>query len=114
MSQIEIGDLVVNPGTSAKGKLGSFYREDGSEAPIPLIVVNGAQDGPTLWLSAVMHGQELTGMAVIWELVKKHLDPNTLHGAVVAVPLLNPFSFTGGTYFTPQDGLNLHSCFPGE
>jgi predicted deacylase len=86
MSQIKVGDLVVVPGTSAKGKLGSFYREDGSEAPIPLMVVNGAKDGPTLWLSAVMHGQELTGMAVIWELVKKHLDPKTFQGAVVAVP----------------------------
>jgi predicted deacylase len=114
MPNMEIGDLVVPPGTAAKGKLGVFYREDGSEVPIPLMVLHGGTEGPILWLSAVMHGQELTGMAVIWELVKKQLDPESLKGTVIAVPLLNPFSFTGGTYFTPQDGLNLHSCFPGD
>ena len=111
---MEVGNLEVAPGNVEKGHLGTFYREDGAAVEIPLIVVNGAEDGPILWLSAGMHGQELSGVGVIWELVKERIDRSKLHGAVIAVPFMNPFSFTGGTYFTPQDGLNLHSAFPGD
>lgn len=111
---MKVGNLNVSPGSIEKGCLGTFYRQDGAAVDIPLIVINGAGDGPTLWLSAGMHGQELSGVGVIWELVKERIDPAQLHGSIIAVPFMNPFSFTGGTYFTPQDGLNLHSAFPGD
>lgn len=111
---MKVGNLEVAPGTSEKGRLGTFYREDGAAVHIPLIVVNGSEDGPILWLSAGMHGQELSGVGVIWELVNERIESSNLHGAVIAAPFMNPFSFTGGTYFTPQDGLNLHNAFPGD
>lgn len=114
MKALKVGNLEVSPGALKKGSLGTFYREDGVAVHIPLIVINGAEDGPTLWLSAGMHGQELSGVGVIWELVNERIEPSNLRGAVIAVPFMNPFSFTGGTYFTPQDGLNLHSFFPGD
>jgi len=114
MKSLKVGNLDVPPGKVEKGSLGTFYREDGAAVDIPLIVINGAGDGPTLWLSAGMHGQELSGVGVIWELVRDKVKPASLKGAVIAVPFMNPFSFTGGTYFTPQDGLNLHSTFPGD
>jgi predicted deacylase len=114
MKTLKVGNLEVPPGSREKGRLGTFYREDGAPVHIPLIVINGTEDGPTLWLSSGMHGQELSGVGVIWELVKERIDPSKLHGAIIAVPFMNPFSFTGGTYFTPQDGLNLHNSFPGD
>jgi predicted deacylase len=114
MRKIKVGNLNVAPGMLEKGRLGTFYREDGAAVEIPLIVINGAGDGPTLWLSAGMHGQELSGVGVIWELVNERIKPSNLQGALIIVPFMNPFSFTGGTYFTPQDGLNLHSAFPGD
>lgn len=114
MSNFTIGDVVAEAGTVARGKLGSVYLSDGTAVDIPLMIVNGAEDGPVLWVSAAMHGQELSGIAVVWDIVKQHLDPQTLRGTVVAPPLLNPLSFNGGTYFTPQDGYNINRVFPGD
>ena len=114
MRAFSVGDVTVQPGSTARGKLGSIYLSDGTAVDIPLIVVNGAQAGPALWVSAAMHGQELSGIGVIWELVKNRIDPAKLRGTVVAAPLLNPLSFNGGTYFTPQDGYNINRVFPGD
>jgi predicted deacylase len=78
------------------------------------MAVRGFEDGPILWLGAAMHGQELSGIPIIWEIIKGRLDPKKLRGTVVGSPLQNPFSFNGRTYFTPQDGYNLNRVFPGQ
>lgn len=114
MSSFSIGDLSLNPGQYATGKLGTFYLSDGTPVNIPLMGVRGQHEGPTLWLSAAMHGQELSGIPVIWEVIKKLVDPKVLRGTVVGSPLLNPFSFNGRTYFTPEDGYNVNRVFPGD
>lgn len=114
MSSFRIGDLTLEPGQRAQGRLGTFYLSDGSEVGIPLMGVRGKEDGPVLWLSAAMHGQELSGIPVVWEVIKELVDPQTLRGTVVGSPLLNPFSFNGRTYFTPEDGYNVNRVFPGD
>lgn len=113
MKALTFGDISIEPGETRRGRLGSVYLFDGTRVDIPLAAVRGKQDGPVFWLSAAMHGQELSGIGVIWEVLKQ-LDPNTLRGTVVAAPLLNPLSFSGGTYFTPQDGYNMDHVFPGN
>lgn len=114
MTNLSFGDITVAPGESKRGTLGSIYLFDGTRLDLPLAVVRGQKDGPVFWLSAAMHGQELSGIAAIWEILKKHIDPGTLRGTIVAAPLLNPLSFGGGTYFTPQDGYNFNRVFPGS
>ena len=114
MSAFSIGELTVNPGERVQGNLGRFYLSDGSEIKIPLMVLRGKQESPKLWLGAAMHGQELSGIPVIWRIVKDLVDPETLRGTVVGAPLLNPFSFNGRTYFTPEDGYNVNRVFPGD
>jgi predicted deacylase len=106
--------MSVAPGQRTQGKLGTFYLADGTAVDIPLFVVRGKKDGPKLWIGAAMHGQELSGIAVIWEVLKRHIDLDTLCGTVVGAPLLNPFSFNGRTYFTPEDGYNVNRVFPGD
>lgn len=114
MKAFSIGNITAQPGTVAKGKLGSLYLSEGTEVNIPLVVVHGVSAGPVLWLSAAMHGQELSGIEVLWDIASKKIDPKTLKGTVVAAPLLNPFSFNGGTYFNPLDGYNINRVFPGD
>ncbi|HSM55051.1 MAG TPA: succinylglutamate desuccinylase/aspartoacylase family protein [Candidatus Sulfomarinibacteraceae bacterium] len=114
MSTLNIGNLKLEPGQRARGVLGTFYQSDGTKVSIPLMGVRGKQEGPVLWLSAAMHGQELSGIPVVWEIIKQHTDPDTLRGAVVGAPILNPFSFNGRTYFTPEDGYNVNRVFPGD
>ncbi len=114
MTAFTIGDLTLDLGEMAKGKLGTFYLSDGTPVDIPLMAVRGVHDGPVLWLGAAMHGQELSGIPVIWEIIKERVDPQSLRGAIVGAPLINPFSFNGRTYFTPEDGYNINRVFPGD
>jgi hypothetical protein len=110
----EIGDIIVGRGERKYGKLGRFYLSDGTGVDIPLMAVRGDEEGPILWISAAMHGQEMSGIPVIWEIIRERLDPEGFRGTVVGAPLLNPFSFNGRTYYTPEDGYNLNRVFPGD
>lgn len=114
MTTFNIGDIKLAPGERAQGKLGTFYQSDGTEVAIPVMGVRGRREGPVLWLSAAMHGQEMSGIPVVWQIIKELVDPETLRGTVVGSPLLNPFSFNGRTYFTPEDGYNVNRVFPGD
>jgi hypothetical protein len=55
---------------------------------LPVIVVRGAKDGPTLGVTAAIHGDELNGIGLIHRLLDG-LDPSMLTGSVVAVPVVN-------------------------
>jgi predicted deacylase len=114
MEAFKMGNIAAGPATLERGILGSVYLLNGAPVNIPLMILRGRTEGPVLWLSAGMHGQELVGTGIIWELIRQRLDPATLRGTIAAVPLMNPLSFAGGTYFTPQDGFNLSSAFPGD
>lgn len=114
MSSFSVGDISLQPGQKAQGILGTIALSDSTEVNISVMAMRGVEDGPVLWLDAAMHGQELAGIAIIWEVLKNRLDPNALKGTVVGAPLLNPLSFNAGTYYTPQDGLNFNRVFPGD
>jgi predicted deacylase len=114
MESFQIGDISISKGERVNGKLGTFYLSDGTAVDIPLMAVRGEQDGPILWISAAMHGQEMSGIPVIWKIIKEYLNTKKLRGTVVGAPLLNPFSFNGRTYYTPEDGYNVNRVFPGN
>jgi predicted deacylase len=114
VNDFSIGDITVRAGERATGKLGTFYLSDGTAVDIPLMVLRGELEGPVLWLSAAMHGQEMSGIPVVWNIIKERVDPRSLRGTIVGAPLLNPFSFNGRTYFTPEDGYNVNRVFPGD
>lgn len=114
MEPITIGNVTGISGEVVRGELGTIQLADGTPVRIPLVIIQGTEPGPILWVSAAMHGQEMSGIAVIWELMRGRFDPRSLRGTVALAPVLNPLSFTGQTYFTPQDGYNLNRSFPGD
>ena len=60
----------------------------GTHISLPLRVLHGPVDGPTVWLSAVVHGDEVAGVEIIRR-VLANLDPRKLRGTVLAVTLVN-------------------------
>src|SRR5206468_1298877 len=42
------------------------------------------------------------------------LDPATLDGRLVLVPIANPLAFNAGSRVSPEDGVNLNRVFPGN
>jgi predicted deacylase len=113
-SKLTVGDVTVGRGEMAFGKLVPGRMAWSQELSVPLVVVNGVDDGPRLWLSAVVHGPEATGTEVIRRVLREALDPEELRGSIIAVPIANPLAFQAATYDTPEDGYNLNRVFPGN
>lgn len=80
--------------------------------PIPVLLAHGAKPGKTLVVTAGIHGDEYEGVRAIFDL-HTELDPATLSGSVLAVPVANPPAFRNGTRSSPLDGANLARTFPG-
>ncbi|OAV44942.1 succinylglutamate desuccinylase/aspartoacylase family protein [Lewinella sp. 4G2] len=84
----------------------------GNPMVVPLMVARGANPGPTLGLTAAIHGDELNGISVIQRLFAD-LDVSTLNGTVVAIPVVNiPGFFRQQRFFA--DGVDLNHLMPGK
>lgn len=70
-------------------------------------------DGPTLVLTAGVHGDEYEGQIALTELVLS-LDPDKIRGRVIILPRVNAPACDAGVRSTPIDGLNLNRAFPGR
>jgi hypothetical protein len=81
---------------------------------VPLIEINGSEDGPLLTVVAGVHGCEYASMAGVRRWTRS-LEGRDLRGRVRAVPVLNLPAFRARTPFVvPDDGKNLNRCFPGD
>jgi hypothetical protein len=79
---------------------------------LPVTVVNGVTEGPKLWLSAAIHGDEINGVEIIRQVLAR-IDPQKLCGAVIAVPIVNVFGFIEQSRYLP-DRRDLNRSFPGS
>lgn len=110
---VRIGDLSVEPGTKKCGTVEVALRPDGSPIYIPLMIVNGAEEGPVLNISSGCHGDEYEGGEAIrrtW----RSLAPEGLRGVFLGVPVINVLAFESGTRMSWVDHLNLNRVFPGN
>ena len=109
---VRIGDLEVPPGSEQLLQIPVARMLTGNWMSLPVVVLNGREPGPTVWLSAALHGDELNGMEII-RLVLERLEPVRLHGAVIAVPVVNVFGFEEQDRYLP-DRRDLNRSFPGS
>jgi predicted deacylase len=102
----------VPPATSTRLAWSPSQHFEGVYSSTAVLVVNGAEQGPTLCLTAAVHGDELNGIETVRR-VLYNLDPDTLKGAVIGVPIVNLQGFhRGSRYLTDRRDLNRH--FPGD
>lgn len=111
---IEVGGLRVKPGEVGFGQLDCTSLRDSQAVGVPIMVMNGTEEGPTFWIQAAIHGQEIPGIEVIRRLVREEIDPRKLRGTLLAVPTANPLAFQAGTQYAPQDNVDAHNVFPGN
>ncbi len=99
------------------GKRTDFWRSlytDATASPVrvPFVVARGSRKGPTLGVTAAVHGNELNGIRIIQRLLAE-LDLDTLAGSLICVPVVNVPAFNAGVRRFP-DGLDLNHVFPGK
>ncbi len=107
-----IGGVRVRPGTARALELPITRLVTGADVSLPVRVVHGRQEGPTAWVNAAIHGDEVVGVEVIRQ-VMGALDPRAFHGTLLAVPIVNVFGFLNGDRYLP-DRRDLNRSFPGS
>jgi predicted deacylase len=104
---------VVEPGESAKFQYPVSETYLGDQVRIPVTIVNGSEPGPTCFLSAAIHGDELNGIEVVRE-VADEWDHEDIHGCLVGLPVLNVPGFTTQQRYLPIYDRDLNRAFPGK
>ncbi len=102
----------VPPGTSTRLGWSPSISFMGISAPTAVLVLNGVKTGPTLCLTAAVHGDELNGIEIVRR-VLYNIDPETLSGAVIGVPIVNLQGFRRSSRYLP-DRRDLNRFFPGN
>lgn len=102
----------VRGGTSLAFEVPVARLPTGTMVNMPVVVLHGSVKGPTIWISAAVHGDELNGVAIVRRLVRQ-VKPRHLTGTIVAVPVINVFGATMGSRYLP-DRRDLNRSFPGS
>lgn len=102
----------VPSGTSQRLMWSASEIFEGVSTETPVLVVNGRQAGPTLCLTAAIHGDELNGIEMVRRILHE-LDVDELNGAVIGIPIVNLQGFRRGSRYLP-DRRDLNRYFPGN
>ena len=79
--------------------------------PVPIAVLAGAP-GPTVLLTAGVHGDEYEGQIALRRLLT--IDAASLTGRLIVLPALNLPAVRAGRRTSPIDGANMNRAFPGS
>ena len=109
---VTINGITVQPGERRVIELpvGKLYTH--IDVNIPLQVICGKNSGPTLFISAAIHGDELNGV----EITRRLLTTSALkrlRGTLIVIPVVNIFGFLDMKRAFP-DGRDLNRVFPGN
>ena len=102
----------IDPGTAVRLSWSATELFEGVPVSTPVLVVNGSLPGPTLCLSAAVHGDELNGIEIVRR-VLHDIEPDKLSGAIIGIPIVNVQGFRRGSRYLP-DRRDLNRYFPGN
>jgi predicted deacylase len=111
MKDIVIAEHHVRPGEFKEININIARLPSRTQIDTPIYVYRGLEDGPTLALTAGMHGDEINGM----EIVRRIIDSGLHHvkrGTLVCMPVINVYGFLNYSREVP-DGKDINRSFPG-
>ncbi|MEO0561080.1 MAG: succinylglutamate desuccinylase/aspartoacylase family protein, partial [Chloroflexota bacterium] len=112
-SMMKIGNIQAESGEKAFGFFKTGETHGRFPVQIPLHIVEGASDGPTLVVHAGMSGLEIEPALVLPQVVKE-IDPAALKGTLVVVPLMNTSGFEFTQIESAWDGAHLNALGRGD
>ena len=111
-STLEIAGQIIKLGEERRIELPSVSLYTDTPMPIPVNVKRGKRPGPTLFVSAAIHGDELNGIEIIGRLLKSK-SIKSLKGTLITVPMVNVYGVINQTRYMP-DRRDLNRSFPGS
>lgn len=113
-SEFKIAGQTIPKGSRRRLELSVGTLFDRTTMAIPVEIIRGKKDGPVLFVSAAVHGDEINGVEIVKRILKKkRIRVNTLVGTLVAVPIVNVFGFVNNSRYLP-DRRDLNRSFPGS
>jgi predicted deacylase len=106
----------AKPGEVIRARVPIGESADGTAVGLPVAVFHGVRPGPTLYIQAGLHGDELTGVEICRRALGE-LNPAVLSGTVVSVPLANVpayLSRTRGFLHEERWLIDINRIFPGN
>jgi len=105
-------DVTVEPGQSRRLKIAISESYSGMTLRIPVLVRRGPNDGPTVFVTAAVHGDEINGTGTIRAIIQDETLELTA-GTLILVPVINMLGFDRHSRYLP-DRRDLNRCFPGS
>lgn len=82
-----------------------------TKVEIPIIIERSKIPGPTVLITAAIHGDEINGVEIVRQLIARKLN-KPKRGTIICIPILNVFGFLNAERAFP-DGRDLNRVFPG-
>ena len=108
-----LGSASAAPGEVDAGRLEVGETRDGTTVGLPVAVVNGADEGRTLYVQAASDGDELNGVGVVREVIPR-LDPDELSGTILVAGIVNYHAFQVAEHRNPIDDTKMNRTYPGD
>lgn len=88
---LQVGGITAHPASKATGTVRVLELVDGTFVEYPLVLIAGAGDGPTLYVGAAIHGDEVNSVEIVHEVIRR-VDPARMKGNLICVPMQNPLA----------------------
>lgn len=111
-ADFEIGGTGIEPGARRLVDLPVSKLSNHTPVTLPVHVLHGLRPGPTMFVSAAIHGDELNGVEIIRRVLRT-LQPGNIAGTLLCVPVVNAYGFIGRSRYLP-DRRDLNRAFPGS
>ncbi len=108
----EIGEQRIESGARRTVDLPVSVLSDHTPVTMSVQVVHGHRPGPTMFVSAAVHGDEVIGVEIVRRLLRAP-SLSSLKGTLLAVPIVNAFGFMNHSRYLP-DRRDLNRSFPGS
>ena len=107
----EIGGVTVAPGTKEIIRIPLARLADHTDMMLKVMAINGKKEGPKLFVSGAIHGDEIIGAEIIRRISKMKIL-SRIKGTLVLIPVVNSYGFLGMSRYLP-DRRDLNRVFPG-
>ncbi len=111
MEELEILGEKIGLGESRTIDFNIANLYNATKMDIPIIIERAAIPGPTLLITAAIHGDEINGVEIIRQLIARKIN-KPKRGTIICIPILNVFGFINTERAFP-DGRDLNRSFPG-
>lgn len=109
---LELLDVKVGSGESAEASFSVAKLHSRNAVEVPVIIERGKKIGPTVLITAGIHGDEVNGVEIVRQIIAKGIN-KPKKGTIICIPVINIFGFIHMDREFP-DGRDLNRVFPGS